>query len=145
MITTIDRLHKQLTEKGIQPSIQRLKILEIIVNSCDHLDAAAIYERLVREIPTLSKTTVYNTLNTFAEKGLVNPITITGDETRYDATVDSHHHLYCRVCKSIIDVNVCCDYATTREIAGHSVEEIHGYFKGVCKDCLEREHIKTKE
>jgi Fur family transcriptional regulator, peroxide stress response regulator len=138
-------LQKHLSQKGIQPSIQRLKILELITDSRDHLDAATIHERLCGEIPTLSKTTVYNTLNTFAEKGLVNPITITGDETRYDHTTDSHHHLYCRVCKSIIDVNVCCDYATTREIAGHSIEEIHGYFKGVCKDCFERGHTKINK
>jgi Fur family transcriptional regulator, peroxide stress response regulator len=138
-------IQKRLSEKGIQPSIQRLKILKLISESADHLDAATIYERLRLEIPTLSKTTVYNTLNTFAEKGLVNPITITGDETRYDHSTDSHHHLFCRVCKSIIDVNVCCDYATTREIAGHSIEEIHGYFKGVCKGCFERGRTKIKE
>ena len=98
-----------------------------------------IYEYLTREIPTISKTTIYNTLNALLEKGIIHAITITGTETRYDCRDCPHHHLLCKSCGRIIDLEIECPYLDRTNIEGHRIDEKHGYFKGICKDCLEKE------
>jgi Fe2+ or Zn2+ uptake regulation protein len=128
-----------LEEKDLKPTYQRLRILEYLEEHENHPTVEMIYEVLVKEIPTISKTTIYNTLNALMEKGLVHSITITGTETRYDVKVCPHHHLLCKVCGKIYDVEVQCPYEGQIEIDGHRIDEKHGYFKGVCKDCLEKE------
>ena len=57
-----------------------------------------IYTVLHKEIPTLSKTTVYNTLNTLIDAGLVKLITIDENETRYDIDTTTHGHFKCESC-----------------------------------------------
>ncbi len=60
-----------LKEHSIAPSLQRIKILEFLEKNRTHPTADMIYQALVDEMPTLSKTTVYNTLKAFAEKGVI--------------------------------------------------------------------------
>jgi Fe2+ or Zn2+ uptake regulation protein len=139
----MEELIKILQSKNIHPSHQRIKILEILEKNKDHMNVNMIYDELLKEIPTISKTTVYNTLSAFAEKGLVHCLTITPEEMRYDYKTKPHHHLLCTRCGRIIDVDVQCPYADTMEIDGHSIEEIQGYFKGTCKECLSRDKAQT--
>jgi len=136
-----------LDEKGIKPTYQRLKILEYISeNTKNHPTAEMIYEKLSKDIPTMSLTTVYNTLNSFLEKGLVSPVTITGTEIRYDFNTSSHHHFLCKECGKIIDISVECPFSEgEKSISGHKIEEIHGYFKGICADCLVKMRTKVKD
>ena len=128
-----------LNEKAIKPTYQRLKVLDYMAkNIGNHPTAEMIYAELIKEIPTISMTTVYNTLSAFLEKDLINGVTITGTEVRYDLNVESHHHFLCKKCNKIIDVDVPCQFAEKQGklIDGHRIEEIHGYFKGTCKNCL---------
>jgi len=141
----MENLIKILQSKNIQPSHQRIKILEVLVKNKDHMNVNMIYDELSKEIPTISKTTVYNTLNTLVEKGLVHCLTITPEEMRYDYETKPHHHLLCKRCGRIIDVNVRCTYAEAMEIEGHSIEEIEGYFKGICKECLSHDSHKHQK
>jgi Fe2+ or Zn2+ uptake regulation protein len=136
----METLIKKLTSKNIQPSHQRIKILEILEGNRDHPNVSTIFDLLCKEMPTISKTTVYNTLNTFIEKGLVSSLTITPEELRYDYITIPHHHLLCKRCGRIIDVEVQCGFAVKQEIDGHKIEEVQGYFKGICRDCLEKEY-----
>jgi len=142
----MEMLIKKLTSKNIQPSHQRIKILEILEGSCDHPNVSTIFDLLCKEMPTISKTTIYNTLNTFVEKGLVSSLTITPEELRYDCITMPHHHLLCKKCGRIIDVEVQCGFAAKQEINGHKIEEVQGYFKGICRDCLEKDYTdKTQK
>jgi len=138
MITNMDKLKSLLKEKGIKPTYQRLKILEYLSNNLNnHPTVEMVYDKLHNDIPTLSLTTVYNTLNNFLEKRLVYGVTITGTEVRYDFNTDYHHHFLCKECGQIIDVDIECPYAEGKKgiVSGHRIDEIHGYFKGICKDC----------
>ncbi len=128
-----------LKQKNIKPTYHRLKILEYIVeNMGTHPTAEMIYDALKGEIPTISMTTVYNTMNSFLDKGLVTPVIITGTEVRYDYNKSHHHHLQCRKCGKIFDIDIECPLALGKKkfINGHRIEEVHGYFKGICKNCL---------
>ncbi len=91
---------------------------------------------LVKKIPTLSKTTLYNTLELFAAKGLVRALTIDPGEARYDGVIAPHHHFFCSGCGRILDLEISCPTGRAGELHGHRIDEVHGYFKGVCRDCL---------
>jgi len=148
MITNMKQLKKLLGEKGIKPTYQRLKILEYMSkNMKNHPTVEMIHEELLKDIPTISLTTVYNTLNTFLEKGLVDGVTITGTETRYDLDKSSHHHFLCKKCGKIVDIDVTCPFALGEKtvVRGNKIEEVHGYFKGICKDCAKSIRSKTKK
>jgi Fe2+ or Zn2+ uptake regulation protein len=148
MITNLKRLKKLLSEKGIKPTYQRLRILEYMSkNMKNHPTVEMIHEELLKDIPTISLTTVYNSLNTFLEKGLVDGVTITGTETRYDLDASSHHHFLCKNCGKIIDIEVKCAFAEGEKTAvrGNKIEEVHGYFKGICKECYDSLKSKTKK
>ncbi len=147
MITNMNILKSMLEDKGIKPTYQRLKILEYMSkNQNNHPTVEKVYEDLLAEIPTLSLTTVYNTLNNFLEKRLVYRVTITGTEVRYDFNTDYHHHFLCKECGKIIDIDLKCAYGEgmNGSICGHRIEEIHGYFKGICKDCSKKGGKKTR-
>jgi len=141
----MQRLKKLLKTKGLKPTYQRLKVLEYMDKHIDgHPTVEMIYEKLLRELLTLSMTTVYNTLNAFLEQGLVSAVTITGTEVRYDFNTSPHHHFLCKKCGRIIDIDIKCPICEKKQTHGHKVEEVHGYFKGLCKDCLKKAHVKAK-
>ena len=143
MITNMERLKEVLTDKGLKPTYQRLKILEYLEGHVNaHPTVEAIYEALVKRIPTMSMTTIYNTLNTFIEKNLVSAVTITGTELRYDCMIKPHHHFLCKKCGTIFDVEVKCPIIDRNHVSGHQIDEIHGYLKGICKGCLASKRAK---
>lgn len=132
-------VRKLLTDKGLKPTYQRLMIIDhLSKNRKSHLTAERIYKALNGKMPMLSMTTVYNTLNAFLEAGIVSAITITGSEIRYGFITKPHHHFLCRVCGTIIDIDISCPTAERKSVEGHKIEEIHGYFKGLCKKCLKK-------
>ncbi|UCC11922.1 MAG: transcriptional repressor [candidate division WOR-3 bacterium] len=144
----MERLKKLLEDNGLKPTYQRLKVLEYLDRHIDtHPTAEMIYDALSRNMPTISVTTVYNTLNAFLQTGLVSAETITGTEVRYDLVTHPHHHFLCRMCGTIIDVDVTCPVveAKTKVINGHTIEEVHGYFKGVCEKCNREKTECTKK
>ena len=138
MNTKLKQSKQTLQAKGLKPTYQRLRILGYLEEHENHPTVEMIYEDLVKEIPTISKTTIYNTLNALLETGIIHAITITGTETRYDSEDFPHHHLLCKGCGKIIDIDIKCPYVNQNEIDGHRVDERHGYFKGVCRECLKK-------
>ena len=139
MNTKMKTVKATLEAAGLKPTYPRLKVLEYLEKHESHPTVEMIYEDLVAEIPTISKTTIYNTLNAFVGKGIVHAVSITGTETRYDAKAGDHHHLLCRSCGRIFDVEVHCPYEGQIEVGGHRIDEKLGYFKGTCKECLKKE------
>ena len=129
---------KILLSKGIKPTYQRLKILKYLQASRSHPTTDRIYQDLVKDMPTMSKTTVYNTLKIFADKNIVTPISITGTEIIYDLCGYQHHHFMCEKCGKIIDMRVICPNLEKREINGNIIKELHGYFKGICAKCAKK-------
>ncbi len=122
---------------GIKSTYQRMRILESF-EKMGHPDAKELYLLLVREMPSLSKTTVYNTLDALHRAGLVNALTIAGEGTRYELAGKPHCHFLCRECGKIIDMNFSCTHADSLQLDGYIVEELLGCFKGVCKACQAR-------
>ncbi|MCG8538436.1 MAG: transcriptional repressor [Clostridia bacterium] len=125
-----------LKKYGIKPSLQRIKIFEYLINHRNHPTVDTIYRELVKEIPTLSKTTVYNTLNLFMEKDIVTVITIEENEARYDADTSFHGHFKCETCGNVYDFNLNSSHIKDDILKKFEIKERHVYFKGKCESCL---------
>lgn len=125
-----------LKEKGIKPSFQRNRIYEFVMSKPCHPTAEDIFEALRDDIPTLSKTTVYNTLNLFIEKDLMDVIKIDENHLRYDIKSEFHAHLKCNICKKIFDIQLDPQIKNLILNGQIHVDKFHFYLEGTCPDCI---------
>ena len=100
-IKTPKEITDYLKSHKIKPSLIRLKVMQYLMGTGGHPDVEAIHKSISREIPTLSKTSIYNTLKTFTSAGVVKEIMIEENEIRYDALTGRHGHFKCVVCGSL--------------------------------------------
>jgi len=135
----LEKYVKLLKENSIKITPQRLEILRYLDENRTHPTVDEIYSALKEKNPSLSKTTVYNSVETLKEHGIIQSLMISGSESRYDFRNDMHCHFLCKKCSNIIDINVECPNIGKMLESGHKVEEVHGYFKGICKDCMKKE------
>lgn len=137
MEISVQSLTKNLSQKGIRPSYQRVRVLEYLYRKeGGHPTVEEIFNYLVNEIPALSKTTVYNTLHTLTEVGLVRIINIDHDEARYDITLHNHGHFQCVACGSITNFPIDIDRIRIDELSHFEIQEKNVYFGGLCPNCL---------
>jgi Fe2+ or Zn2+ uptake regulation protein len=132
----IENVGEYLKSNGIRPSYQRIKVFEYLLQHKNHPTVDMIYKALVDEIPTLSKTTVYNTLNLFIEKQIAVVIVIEENETRYDADTGLHGHFKCIKCGKLVDIEIDPENVNFESLNDFQINEHHLYFKGICEDCL---------
>ena len=132
----IDNIEKYLRDHGISPSYQRKRIFEYLYNSKEHPRVSDIYSALIDEIPTLSKTTVYNTLNLFIKNKIAESIIIDENEFKYQIVDDKKHaHFKCEDCNKLYDIDIDIDRLNIDSLKGFDIHEQSFYFKGICKDC----------
>jgi Fur family peroxide stress response transcriptional regulator len=137
MDTDLKQLQIKLKKRKIKPTYIRLKVLSYLEDGPKHPHAEQIFTAIKKDIPTVSMTSIYNTLDLFQKRGLIIPLFITGSEVRFDINVSPHQHFFCERCGKIFDLKGDYDYLKTKNIEGHKVIEIQGYFIGICKNCLE--------
>ena len=89
-----EKVQKKLKLYGLRPTRARIRIGMMLLDSPTHLSADQIYESLVEKGHSISKATVYNTLNHFARSGLVSEVAVDPTRMYYDSTTLSHHHFY---------------------------------------------------
>lgn len=85
-------LVQKLVEHGIQPSAQRLAVAEYVLFTDEHPTADQVWGRVRETFPMLSRATVYNTLNLFVEKGLLQQLVLAEGSVVFDPKVEPHHH-----------------------------------------------------
>ena len=90
--------YNRLVEKGIRPSVQRLAILDYLIKHPTHPNIEDVYKALENKVPTLSRTTVYNTLRMLSEVNAAQMITIDEHRVCYDGNIEPHVHFYCKNC-----------------------------------------------
>lgn len=125
----------ELKARNIRLSHQRLMVLDYIDKNRYHPTVDQIYSNLVQEMPTLSKTTIYNSLNALIDAGLVRRITIEDNETRYDIISDDHGHFKCESCGKIFDFHINMDSIESEDLYNFKINDKDIYFKGICPDC----------
>jgi len=119
----------------IKPSYPRIQIYKYLKENRNHPTAQDIYSGLVNEMPTLSKTTVYNTLDRFLEIGLVIALNLDENEKRYDIVTDEHSHFKCQVCNQIYDIPYDNIELLPKGYEEFQIKEKHILLKGICEKC----------
>mgnify|MGYP000883679247 FL=1 len=130
-----EALKEELKNRNINLSYQRLKILEYLAQNQCHPTVDQIFTDIQKSIPTLSKTTVYNTLKKLMEEGLVRVINIEDLETRYDINTQDHGHFKCESCGNIFDFSVNMDSLVYKGLDNFRIYDRNVYFKGLCPQC----------
>lgn len=133
-----DAAEKALMAKGIKPSVPRVRIFDYLLGNRNHPTVDDMYRDLLKDIPSLSKTTVYNTVTLFAEEHLVRRVATEDNEARYDACTDDHGHFKCDLCGMFFDFAVQLETAVTEGLEGCEVVERSVYYRGLCPHCRRR-------
>lgn len=132
---TSPEIAEKLSGSGIKPSAQRILILRHLMSHRVHPTVDEIYTSLQPEHPTLSRTTVYNTLKLLSGAGIIKAIAVeNGESTRWDYSEHPHAHFLCMSCGSVTDIPaVSTDLPSLPE--GYSIIDIGVTCKGRCPEC----------
>lgn len=123
-----------LSSHGIKPSAQRIAIMRYLMENPVHPTADEIHQGLLPEIPTLSRTTIYNTLWLMADQQAVNVIGIDRNNARFEYSDHPHAHFRCSRCGRIFDIKTDM-HALTDGLDGLRIDSTHVYHTGLCADC----------
>jgi Fur family transcriptional regulator, peroxide stress response regulator len=104
-VTTQDEVVALLKPLGIRLTPQRLAIAEVVINSADHPTVRDVYERVKAFFPYVTLATVYSTLTTLEESGIVRQLPFQR-QSRYDANLSPHANLVCVSCGTVVDADV---------------------------------------
>ncbi len=136
---------QQLAQHNIKPSVQRLAILKLLLSNKKRPTVDMIYGELKKQLPTLSRATVYNTLNLFTQQGMVREICIDPNEKRYDMTSEPLAYLRCGSCGKLCEIGISpklCKRLSQLE-SEHHIEGFDLYLRGYCKECAARSTAQT--
>lgn len=130
-----------LNDHGVKPSVQRLAVMDYLLQHRTHPTVEEIHQALVADIPTLSKATVYNTLRLLVDKGAVLQLTIDERQTCYDGDTSPHGHFLCRHCGRIYDIPLKRqNLIRVAELPeGFEPDTVSLYIRGRCAECKEQE------
>ncbi|MCR3922669.1 MAG: transcriptional repressor [Firmicutes bacterium] len=134
-MVTLKAARALLDEKGLRSSATRIHVLAYLLSYPSHPTADEIYQALLPKMLTLSKTTIYNTLDLLTEANITRQITIDGKEARFDIIIVDHGHFQCNTCKHIYDFSVDLDECMVADLTGFKVAQRNIYFKGICPNC----------
>jgi Fur family transcriptional regulator, stress-responsive regulator len=131
-------LEHMLRTAGLRVTRPRLAVLDA-VHAHPHLDTEAVIGAARARVEAVSHQAVYDVLRVLTDSGLVRRIQPQGSVARYEARVgDNHHHLVCRSCGTIVDVDCAVGAApclTPSDDAGFAVDEAEVVFWGRCPAC----------
>ena len=127
-----------LRHNGVQVTAQRLAVVRA-VSACPHGTADDMYEVVRQDIGAISRQAVYDSLAMLADKNLIRRIQPAGSPARYEDRVgDNHHHLICRTCNRMVDVDCAVGYTpclTAADDSGYEIDEAEVIYWGRCPDC----------
>jgi Fur family ferric uptake transcriptional regulator len=129
----------QLRDRGIQATAQRIAVLRA-VSLRPHVTADEIAAIVQSDIGAISRQAVYDALGVLVEHGLLRRIQPVGSAARYEDRVnDNHHHLICRSCQRVVDVDCAVGAApclTASDDHGYEIDEAEVAYWGLCPTCL---------
>ena len=125
-------------QRGIQVTAQRLAVLRA-VSAHPHITADGAAEIARTEIGAISLQSVYDALALLVAEGLIRRIQPAGSAARFEDRVgDNHHHLVCRICDRLVDVDCAVGAApclTAADDMGYEIDSAEVTYWGVCPEC----------
>ena len=126
-------------QRGIQVTAQRLAVFRA-VSAQPHITADAVADVVRGEIGAISLQSVYDALALLVAEGLIRRIQPAGSAARYEDRVgDNHHHLICRVCGRVVDIDCAVGSApclTASDDTGYEIDEAEVVYWGRCPECV---------
>jgi Fur family ferric uptake transcriptional regulator len=136
-----------LRQHGIQVTAQRLAVLRA-VGGQPHITADSVAAAVRAEIGAISLQSVYDALAVLVAEGLIRRIQPAGSPARFEDRVgDNHHHLICRICGRLVDVDCAVGSApclTASDDKGYEVDEAEVAYWGRCPECLARDRAAPR-
>jgi Fur family peroxide stress response transcriptional regulator len=126
------------TDKMRRNTNQREAILKFLMNTKSHPTADDLYDEVRKEIPKISKGTVYRNLKVLQEMGQVRELNLDGTKSRFEVAIASHYHFRCENCGRLLDLDMPINKELDREISkqtGLSISYHQLEFRGLCHDC----------
>ena len=142
----IDFIATICSEAGIKLTHQRLEIFREIIRSDDHPSAEVLHDRLKKRNPSLAIDTVYRTLATFEQLGLINKLHVMGERALFDKNLDQHHHFVCTKCKRVHDIywpefDSSAPPAEVTKLG--NITSQHLEIRGICNKCNQDTHVDS--
>ena len=126
-----------LKAAGMQVTAQRVAVYRA-VHQTPHAIADEIAQTVREELGAISRQAVYDALNAMADQGILRRIQPAGSAARYEHRVDNHHHLACRQCGSVIDIDCAVGSAPcliADDDHGYQIDEAEVIYWGICPGC----------
>ena len=127
-----------LRDHGLHVTPQRLAVLDA-VSSHQHATADGVLELVRSSIGTISRQAVYDSLSALVDAGILRRIEPAGSPARYETRVgDNHHHVVCRTCGSLADVDCAVGDTpclTAASDQGFAIDEAEVVYWGICPQC----------
>ena len=132
----VDDYVKAFKENSIKITPQRLAIFKIIQGNTTHPSAEEIYKEVLKDHPTISFATVYNTLDKLYDLKLLLRLNIDKEKKHFDPNTNLHHHFLCTKCLKIIDVFDKYEIDVSDEVKKQcEIESYQISFYGICSEC----------
>lgn len=136
-----DQMVEKCRDQGMRVTQQRIALFRELLESGEHLSAERLYERIRDRYPTMSLSTVYNSLETLSKLGLIGEVTGLDGPMLYDPEARPHHHMVCKDCGCVIDVFTPDAIRVNRKGLmrdGFEVDDFRVTLFGKCKGCSEQ-------
>ncbi len=131
-----------MSKRSFKLTNQRSVILDYVNGNYTHPTVDEVFAGVRENLPRISKKTVYSNLGFLCREGLVNEVNVKGAQ-RYEPSQSPHHHLVCRKCGRIQDLESKDLYSHVKKVAGRikgfDAESFQVHFYGVCSKCREKE------
>ena len=124
---------------NLTPSPQRVAIYSFLKKNAIHPTVDTIYQAVSAELPSISRTTVYNTVKRLTAAGAIREVIIEDGELRYDADISDHGHFKCMSCGKVYDLFPPANTPLIDRIhglpAGFEIQQLHLCCRGLCAEC----------
>lgn len=138
------QLIQTLQRHNVRPSVHRIAVLEYVVNHGTHPTADEVYTAVAADFPSVSRTTVYNSLHTLVDAGLLRELDMESSTMRYDMAQQlPHSHFRCTRCGKIYDMELPAGLEHMVK-PGFIVNITDLHFSGLCPDCTGDTTPKSK-
>ncbi len=141
-----ERLNERLARTGQRFTEQRRRVYGVLLQYRDHPSAEEVFLRAKQVMPEISMATVYNTLDTLVQCGLVRQVKQDRGATRYCSNMKQHHHFYCEECGGTFDVDSdgVVPGLEPQLPPGFKMRSLDLSLRGLCPECSARHRRKDR-
>ena len=127
--------------RGLSITVQRQQVYQALMKDKSHPTVDSVFLEVRKSNPTISRATVYRTLETLADEGLIQRVLHPGSSARYDGNPVPHAHMVCKVCgktEDCMDSDFNSFSCPTKSASGFMITECEITYRGVCPECQKK-------